>query len=399
MKIDYAKIKELLYSKKLSITELCSKIGIVRATYWNWYTGKSFPSEVKVRLIAKELNVNVNIISDLEPDQEYSEVDLANTVDSWLLIGGKNEYKRIQEQNKLIALIKNMQQELRQSSILTKVLMSSTEAMFYIKDTKLKYIIANDSFLKNVSFDTESNILGMDDRSFFTKLEAEQNTKLDLDVLQTGKPIKNFEGYIPGSRKKRWGMMSKYPIIDSLGKNGGVVGTFVDITKRKKSETFRETLEYALGLLDVTIWLGKNLKKDSNGYICFSDIIFNVGGSLEKYFGRPLDKIEKPSKELINKYRAAIPEEMKKKFSKCINGPFPIFRQYPITSPYTGKTFHVREHIYYDSEKDIYIGFMNNTKIKNDNSEETIISKTKKNIAKKLRANGVDESIIKKCLK
>ncbi|HJO92115.1 MAG TPA: PAS domain-containing protein [Victivallales bacterium] len=398
MKINYTKIKELLRSKKLSITELCSKIGIVRATYWNWYTGKSFPSETKVRLIAKELNVNVNVISDFEPDQEYSDVDLANSVDSWLLIGGRNEYKRIQKQNKLIALIKNMQLELRQSSILTKVLMSSTEAMFYIKDTKLRYIIANDSFLRNVSFNTESNILGMDDKSFFTKQEAEFNSKQDLEVLQARKPIKNFEGFIPGSRKKKWGLISKYPIIDSIGKNGGVVGTFVDITKRKKFEIFRERIEYALSFMDITIWIGKEIKKDKNGFLYLSKMLYKIGGSLEAYYGKPLKEIDKLSDADMAKYRMSVPDEAKKTFTKQINGPYPIIRQFTVKSPYTGITFHTTEHIYYDEKKDIFIGIMNNTKVRNGRPENEAVKKAKENIAEKLRAKGVDESIIKSSL-
>jgi transcriptional regulator with XRE-family HTH domain len=398
MKIEYSKIKELLQAKKISITELCSRIGIVRATYWNWYTKKSVPPEAKVRLIAKELNVNIDVISDLDPDQSYSEIDLADTVDSWLLIGGRNEYKRIEKQNKLIALIKNMHQELRQSSILTKVLMSSTEAMFYIKDTKLKYIIANDSFLNNVCFNTETNILGMDDKSFFTKQEAEFNTKQDLEVLQTGKPIKNCEGYIPGSKKKKWGLISKYPIIDSIGKNGGVVGTFVDITKRKKSEIFREKLEYSLGFMDISIWIAKDIKKDNKGYLYLSKTLYKTGGSLELYYGKSLSAKDNLSEEDLNKFRDNVPEEAKKAFTKQINGPFPIIRQFNIKSPYTGITFHTTEHIYYDKEKDIFIGIMNNCKINNDTFQETILKMTKENIAKKLRAKGVSEAIIKSSL-
>jgi PAS domain-containing protein len=141
--------------------------------------------------------------------------------------------------------------------------------------------------LKNVSFDKNYNVLGNEDSSFFSKNEAVANHEEDLDVLKTGKSIIKREGFIPGSRKKKWGFISKFPLLDSFGKIAGVVGTFIDITAQKKLDQktrqteIREMLESTFSTSTEILWLISY--KPVREYLYISK-------SIEKMLGYPVEK-------------------------------------------------------------------------------------------------------------
>ena len=67
-------------------------------------------------------------------------------------------------------------------------------------------------------------------------MEAKENHDQDYNILLTGKSIIKQENYIPGSRKKKWGLINKTPIFDITGKITGIMSSFIDITDRKLAE-------------------------------------------------------------------------------------------------------------------------------------------------------------------
>jgi PAS domain S-box-containing protein len=252
MKVYYDKIEGHRKKFKITIPELCDELDIVRVTYWKWKTGKTAPAESKVRKIAQILKINVNEISDIEPDAEASSVDISQNIDSWLLLGGKKEEQRINEQKLFQNLLEKHQRELRQASILTRALLSSIETCFYVKDVNSKFILANDAFLDMVGLDKERDVLGLTDTSFFSKQEAERNIQQDLQVIATGDSLK-YEGYTPNGRKRKWSIIYKSAIFDVKGKIAGLIGVFVDITKRKKEESLRMMLENCINTINDVI--------------------------------------------------------------------------------------------------------------------------------------------------
>jgi PAS domain S-box-containing protein len=78
--------------------------------------------------------------------------------------------------------------------------------------------------------------MGKRDSDLLPQNEAIINAEMDKQVIADGKSILNRECFIPGSRKTKWGIMSKIPIFDQEGKIEGLVGFFIDITSRKKLE-------------------------------------------------------------------------------------------------------------------------------------------------------------------
>lgn len=199
------------------------------------------------------MNIPVDRISDLEPEKKLSSTDFASSVKSAIFPSGNKLKSCIESIQSSIA---RLDYELKNSKIVIDALITTLPSLFYIKDNSLKYVLVNNLFLENASLKRNFSFFGKSDCDFFPKNEAAANDKEDKQVLISGKAIHDREGYIPGSRKKKWGIISKFPLIDSEGNITGLLGGFTDITKRKKDEEkFRIVADYAY---DWEYWQGND---------------------------------------------------------------------------------------------------------------------------------------------
>ena len=105
--------------------------------------------------------------------------------------------------------------------------------------------MANNAFVEHLGLNSGFKVSGKNDDDFFSLAEAAKNSKEDQEVLDTGEEMINKEKYIPGSRKHKWGMISKYPIYDAEKKISGIFGLYIDITERTKNENLRKLMETA----------------------------------------------------------------------------------------------------------------------------------------------------------
>ena len=246
MKLNFEMIDYLRKKNGLSIMGLCQLAGISRTTLWKWQNKKLVPSEKLARKMANVLNASLSEISDTKESTQISQKSLSDVVDSWLTLTDLNTKGHQEEISGVLDSIKNLNNKLNQSVVIIKALLDTMETMFYIKDSKLKYLTANVSFLNNTSYDPAETVLGKDDFVFFSQEEARRNTKEDKNVLMSGQAILREERPLPGCRKTKWGIVSKFPVFDSEKKIVGVIGTFVDITERKKSEDNFKFIEQCL---------------------------------------------------------------------------------------------------------------------------------------------------------
>ena len=252
MRLFGEKLKEVRKKNGISVNYIVKKLNISRKAYWNWENDRAVPTGNIIRELAKTIGIPVSLISDLS-DNRHSSADQLNH----FFEGINNENSEYDNMNGAFGIINktiaNLQKQYQQNSAVIKVLLNSVNAMFYVKDLDLKYISANEFFINTVS-SSKLSFSGKTDTDFFTHIEAKENTEEDKQVLLTGIPILNKESYIPGTRKKKWGLISKFPVIDASSKVMGVVGTFIDITQRRKHEEKRKTLEYIINNLDEGIW-------------------------------------------------------------------------------------------------------------------------------------------------
>ena len=275
------KFKNIRKIKKITLDLTAKKAGITRVTLWRWENGKNEPSEMQIRGLAKILNINVSEISDLEDEKPVSDAQFSDVINSWLVLADTSEKNLVSQENQIINLIHHRYNELKQTSIVIRGLINSMSSAFYIKDTKLKYITANRIFLDNLSLNKNYSVLGKTDEDLFPVNDAKKNDQQDMEVLISAEAVDGYEDYIPGSRKKKWGLISKLPIFDSENKIAGIVGSFLDITERKKSENRRRILESAIDKIDdYCIWVAKSDSKDRN-----KNKYLYMNNSIEKMFG------------------------------------------------------------------------------------------------------------------
>ena len=235
MELYYHKLKKLRKKTGLQTKVICERIGISLSTLWHWEKGSKTPSEKKVRKLADVLQVPVEEISNLTSEVEKSEQSLTGLINSWS--GGKDVHnqEKINVFKDTVNSIVRQYEQLTQYSLITNAILTSINSIIYIKDTNQKYILANNAFLDNLSLDHSLDVNGKSDSDFFPSTEAKWLYDQDKHVISTGLPLVNIDGYLPGTRRKKFALMSKFPILDSNKKIAGVVAVINDITERKKA--------------------------------------------------------------------------------------------------------------------------------------------------------------------
>jgi PAS domain S-box-containing protein len=294
MNVYFDKINRYRNDCGISIKGFAKLLNVSRTSLWKWEKGQLVPSENILKKIANVLNVSISDISDMPEPVQVSQHDFSGVVDSWLGLTEINDNAHQEQISLVLDTIKNLNNKLNQSVLIIKALLDSMETMFYIKDARLKYLTANASFLKNVSYDQENPVLGKDDYAFFSNEEAKKNTEEDRTVFQTGQAILRDERLIPGCRKTKWGIVSKLPVFDSDNKIVGVIGTLIDISDRKKSEETRLLLEKCINTITHVITI-HDINSDSILYVN-KMALEHITGYPVKYF-----KGQKGRDFLINK--------------------------------------------------------------------------------------------------
>ncbi|MEI6055882.1 MAG: PAS domain-containing protein [Lentisphaerota bacterium] len=236
MQLYIDKLKAARKRKKTTSEELAKKVGVTRSTLSLWENAKIIPSEFKIRTLAKALDISVNEISDLIPEKMLEETNLAPFRSTFKSLLGENKEKDLNEIHDLCSKIMRINKKLSDAKLIIRAMISSLPIILYIKGPDLKYLTANEAFLKNLSLDRDYSLVGKSDSDLFPVNEAKINTEMDKKVFSTGESILNKESLIPGNRKSRWGIISKIPILDSENRIEGLLGCFTDITERKLAE-------------------------------------------------------------------------------------------------------------------------------------------------------------------
>ncbi len=146
----------------------------------------------------------------------------------------KNE-KSIQIVIRDITERKIVEEELRkrQSEVIT--LLDSLPAFAFFKDSKSRYIIANQKFCDAMGC-TKDQIMGKTDYDFLSKEIADKYLQDDLKVINSGDMLYVREEQIYLDNKYITIGTRKVPLKDGNGKVFGLIGIGFDITERKEAE-------------------------------------------------------------------------------------------------------------------------------------------------------------------
>jgi PAS domain S-box-containing protein len=152
---------------------------------------------------------------------------------------------------------KQAEEALRESQQMLRLVLDTIPVRVFWKDTKLQYLGCNWPFALDAGLSSPQEILGKNDFELGWKDQAELYRADDQAVIKTGLPKISFEEpqTTPGG-ETIWLQTSKVPLIDASGQIRGVLGTYEDITKRKRvEEALRLTRFTVESVADAIYWM------------------------------------------------------------------------------------------------------------------------------------------------
>lgn len=155
----------------------------------------------------------------------------------------ENEYSLIQLFAQWVGHELERQQNehaLKKSNYMLQAVLDTIPVPVFWKDLNCHYLGCNRLFAQNAGIDLPESIIGKTDFEMPWKQQAELYREDDLIIMQSATPKLNYEE--PISHKDgsvSWLETSKIPLVDIDGNTYGVLGTFQDITERKRVDQMK----------------------------------------------------------------------------------------------------------------------------------------------------------------
>ncbi len=132
---------------------------------------------------------------------------------------------------------KRAEEELRASQQIIEGVMNAIPVRVFWKDSNLVYMGGNAIFARDAGFTDPTDIIGKDDYQMGWHDQAELYRADDRQVIESGKPkILIEEPQTAPEGNTITLLTSKVPLVDAKGEISGVLGTYIDITERKRAE-------------------------------------------------------------------------------------------------------------------------------------------------------------------
>lgn len=264
-----------------------------RITYWNqgarklygWRSKEVLGQEIH-SLLQTQFPQPLAEIQQILQQQGYWSGELIHitregqqvTVDSrWTLQRGEEgQPVAILELNNDVTDRQRWVKALHESQQMLRLVMDNIPQFVFWKDRNSVYLGCNDNVAWLLGLDSPADIVGKTDEDLpITQEIVERYQAQDRQVIETKLPMYHIVEQIsldlPGSQPI-WVDANKVPLTDSAGNVIGILGTFEDITERKRAEAalsvseqrFRATFEQAaVGMAQTTLngeWLLLNEK-------------------------------------------------------------------------------------------------------------------------------------------
>ncbi|MDD5759911.1 MAG: response regulator [Desulfobulbaceae bacterium] len=127
--------------------------------------------------------------------------------------------------------------DLQESRSILQAILNSIPVRVFWKNKKLEFLGCNTPFAKDAGFETAEQVIGKDDYAMSWREQAELYRADDCGVIESGKDKLHIEEpQTTPSGEQIHLLTSKVPLRDSDGEIIGVLGTYQDITERKKLE-------------------------------------------------------------------------------------------------------------------------------------------------------------------
>jgi len=196
---------------------------------------------------------------------------------------------------------KKAEEQLVQKINQINALISSVPAFIFLKDKELKYIAFNEAFAKMLNRSND-DIIGKTDFDLFPEEIAKTRFEIEYKMISNKEHSYINEEYIECGNNGEfiWTLTNRKLFFDNYGEVRGLVGTIMDITKNKASETelaqFAEELKRSNKDLEQFAYIASHdLQEPLRKVIAFSQRLRT------KYY----DIVDETGKEYINRMESA----------------------------------------------------------------------------------------------
>jgi len=148
-----------------------------------------------------------------------------------------NMEKKVEERTREL---KALQRELQEKNKEPQIMLDSSPAMIFYKDSEQRYVRVNRKFSEVLGVPIDE-ILGKSDVQLFPENGFEQEN--DAAVLRAGQAILNRAEVIETSNGRRDILIDRIPDKDSNGKVRGIISFALDVTDSKRIATEKKRLE------------------------------------------------------------------------------------------------------------------------------------------------------------
>ena len=187
--------------------------------------------------------------------------------------------KRIQELEKTESKLRSSESELRDSQQVIEGILNAIPARVFWKDQNLVYLGCNKLFSQDAGFAEPKDLIGKDDYQMGWHDQAELYRKDDREVIESGDSkllIEEPQTTPEGNTITL--LTSKTPLRSAKGEITGMLGTYMDITDRKRADA-------ALRKSEVKYRILFESSKDANYIISFEGHIIEANKSFWNLFG------------------------------------------------------------------------------------------------------------------
>ena len=185
--------------------------------------------------LAEVLNSAVQTVREREEELHNAQELLENRVEERtndLMVANED----LQKENKERV---EAEEKLAKSTKMIQLVIDNIPQFVFWKDINSKYLGCNKTFSTSAGFDNIEDIIGKSDYQLpWTKEESDSYTLVDRRVMDSDKPEFNIQETVQTSEGNEIKVeTNKIPLHDLNGKVIGILGTFQDITERKKHES------------------------------------------------------------------------------------------------------------------------------------------------------------------
>jgi PAS domain S-box-containing protein len=144
---------------------------------------------------------------------------------------------------------KQVEQELRDTKNIIEGIIDAIPVRVFWKDKDLVFLGCNKAFANDAGFSDPKEIIGKDDYQMVWREQAELYRSDDRHVIESGCAKFHIEEPQTTPEGKSITLLtSKVPLLSSTGEIRGIIGTYLDITKRKTIERELSKLNEELDL-------------------------------------------------------------------------------------------------------------------------------------------------------